>query len=138
VDEVAITLRGRGSIATIDYSAHCRANRRRLTIEGTEGVIEIDVLGDSAVLHRGRDAKWKRPWTAGLRETADVLAQWVPDRLGYLLARVRGESPHSRLIGGFARHLQGGGPNPTPLEEVDYVLRMSDSVGRAIDAARHD
>ena len=137
VDEVAITLRGHGCIATIDYSAHCQANRRRLTVEGTEGAIEIDVLGDSAVLHRGRDAKWKRPWTAGLWETGDVLAQWLPDRVGYLLDRARGGTPHSRLIQGFALHLQGAGPNPTPLDEVDYVIRMSDSVGRAIDAARH-
>jgi predicted dehydrogenase len=137
IDEVAITLRGNGCIATIDYSAHCRVNRRRLTLEGTDGAIEVDILGDSAVLHRGRDAKWKRPWTAGLRDACDVLAQWVPDRLGYLADRLQGRSPHSRLIHGFAHHLLGGGPHPTPLDEVDYVVRMSDGVGRAIDAARH-
>jgi predicted dehydrogenase len=137
VDEVAITLKGERCIATIDYSAHCRINRRRLTVEGTDGSIEVDLLGDSAVLHRGRDAKWKRPWTLGLREAADVLAQWLPDRLGYLLDRGAGGNPHARLIRDFALHLRGSGPNPTPLDEVDYVIRMSDSVGRRIDAARH-
>lgn len=137
VDEVEITLSGDGCIATIDYSASCRVNRRRLTVEGTEGVVDIDVLGDSAVIHTGRDARWKRPWTTGLRDSGNTLMQWVPDRLGYLVDRARRESPHSRLIRAFAQHLQGRGPNPTPLDEVDYVVRMSDRVGRAIDAARH-
>lgn len=137
VDEVSIALSGNGCLATIDYSAHCRVNRRRLRLEGTDGVIEVDVLGDGAVLHRGRDAKWKRPWSSALRDSAVALAQWPGDRLGYLADRLRGRTPHSRLIHAFAAHLQGLAPNPTPLEEIDYVVTMSDRVGRAIDASRN-
>jgi len=137
VDEVSIALRGPACIATIDYSAHCKVNRRQLQIEGTDGRIEIDVLGDSAVIFGSHDAKWKRPWGSGLRHSATMLAQWLPDRTGYLMDRLRGRSPHSRLIESFAAHLQGRGPNPTPLEEIDYVVTMGDLVGRAIDAAHH-
>jgi predicted dehydrogenase len=137
VDEVSISLCGRDCIASIDYSAHCLVNRRRLCLEGTEGVIEVDVLGDSAVLYRGRDARWKRPWTTGLRDSVAALTQWAPDRLAYLADRVRGRSPHSRLIHDFALYLHGRGPHPTPIEEIDYVVDMSDRVGRAIDAARN-
>jgi predicted dehydrogenase len=137
VDEVSISLRGRDCLASIDYSAHCKVNRRRRRLTGTEGVIEVDILGDSAVLYRGRDARWKRPWTTGLRDSVAALTQWFPDRLVYLAQRARRQSPHSRLIRNFALHLQGRGPNPTPLEEIDYVVDMSDRIGRAIDAAHH-
>jgi predicted dehydrogenase len=137
VDEVSISLKGETCLATIDYSAHSRMNRRRLRLEGTEGVIEVDVLGDSAILYRGGDAKWKRPWGSGLRDSTVALIQWAPDRIGYVADRIGGRSPHSRLIHAFARHLQGEGPSPTPIEEIDYVVTMCDRLGRAIDASRH-
>ena len=136
-DEVSIALRGADCIATIDYSAHSSVNDRRLRIDGTRGMIEIDILGDSAVLHRGLDARWKRPWTRGLRSSGRTLAGWLPDRLGYLADRAGGRTPHSRIIRQFARHLQGRGPHPTPLEEVDYVVTMCDRIGLAIDATTY-
>ncbi len=135
IDEVAISLSGAGAIATIHYSAHCTVNRRQLTLVGEEGVIEVDVLGDGATLLRGLDARWKRPWTTVPRDTCARILQWLPDRLAYLTDRARGLSPHARIIEGFARHLQGQGDNPTSLEEIDYVVRMSQRVGSAIEAA---
>ncbi len=42
-------------------------------------------------------------------------------------------SPHSLLIGAFDRALHGRGENPTPLDEIDYVVRNCDAIGREID-----
>ena len=66
-------------------------------------------------------------------EAASTLARSVPERAGHLLRRLRGVTPHGRLIAALAAHLRGEGPPPTPLDEIDYVIRNCDRIGRAID-----
>lgn len=131
-DEVLVTFADDDRMATIRYSANCRLNRRQLALYGSEGTITVDILSDSASLSRGRDGRWRRA-TAGLAETAGHLAAWPIDRAGYLLDRLRRRSPHALLIERFAEHLRGHAESPTPLAEIDYVVRNADLIGREID-----
>lgn len=131
-DEVVITLAGDDRVATIHYSANCRLNKRQLVLIGSEGLITIDILSDSATLSRPRDRRWRRA-TGGLLETGGRLASWPLDRGGYLLDRLRRRSPHALLIEQFAEHLQGRAESPTPIDEVDYVVRNADRIGREIE-----
>jgi hypothetical protein len=62
-----------------------------------------------------------------------MLVRGTADRGRYALERLRGESPHSRIIQSLARNLRGECEEPTPLEEVDYVVVNSDKIGREID-----
>ncbi len=132
-DEVLITLERNGCLATIHYSASCRLNRRRLTVHGSEGWIEIELLSDSARLSRWRDARWRRAVGPQLQDGAATLGSWLPDRAGYLWQRLRGSTPHARLIRAFGDHLRGAATPPTPLAEIDYVIRNTDLIGRRIE-----
>lgn len=132
-DEVFITLGDEGCLATMHYSANCRLNRRRLTINGTHGAIEIDFLSDTAILSTLGDRKWRRGAGLPLLEAGATLLRGVPDRAGYWWRRMRKETPHAALIRAFTAHLLHGAPPPTPLDEIDYVVRQGDAIGRRID-----
>jgi predicted dehydrogenase len=128
-----ITMAGAKTLATIHFSAHCRTNRRVFAIQGSEGRIEVDILSDTAHLSRLRDSKRGRAiGRPNLDAMAGLLAA-LPDRCSYLFRRMQGKTPHYNLIHAFADHLQGRGPEPTPFEEVDYVVRGCDQIGREID-----
>lgn len=136
-DEVLLSFAGAGRTATVHYSAGCRENRRELTLYGSEGVVRIDVLADAASLERRRDSPLRRALGPPLAAVA-ALGRALPDRLAYAADRLRRRTPHARLIAAFADHLAGRGPSPTPLDEIDYVVRGAESVGRAIDRAAEE
>lgn len=131
-DEVSVLFRGPAGLADIHYSASCGLNRRQLTLWGTHGRIEVDLLSDTATLSTRRDRRWRRA-VGLLPEAAAQIARWPADRAAYLAGQLRGQSPHALLIADYARHLQGRGPSPTPLAEIDYVVRAAHEVGREID-----
>ncbi len=132
-EEVLIMFSGDGCFADVHYSARCRLNKRQLVIHGETGVLTVDLLADSVALTRGRDRRWRRATGGRLADSAVQLGQWVPDRIKYLSDRLRGLDPHRRLIDAFARHLHDDGPSPTPLAEIDYVVRNSHRIGTAIE-----
>ncbi|OGQ25203.1 MAG: hypothetical protein A2138_06100 [Deltaproteobacteria bacterium RBG_16_71_12] len=134
-DEVCIVLAGGRCISTMHYSASSKENRRSIEIFGTDGKIEIDVLSDTATLAAARDGRVLRAVGVKNVETGRRLLQAIPDRAEYLLRRAQKETPHATLIRAFDDHLAGEGPSPTPLDEVDYVIRTGDIIGRRIDAA---
>ncbi|GIK56051.1 MAG: Gfo/Idh/MocA family oxidoreductase [Chloroflexi bacterium] len=133
-DEVVITLRGESCLATIHFSANCRQNRRAFTLQGTEGIIQVDLLGDFATLSRYQDRRWRRPLGGYMAtETARDGLHWLPNRCGYLWWQLRGQTPHTRIISAVDRYLRGEGGPLTPLDEIDYVVRNCDRIGREID-----
>lgn len=133
-DEVLITLRGENCLSTIHFSAHCQQNRRIFTLQGTRGRITVDILGDYAALSTVGDTRGRRAMGGEIAaEAGQTLLRWVPDRAGYLLRHTRGQTPHARLIQGFVQYLRHQGPHPTPPDEVDYVIRNCDAIGREID-----
>ena len=134
-DEVCIVLAGGRCISTFHYSASSKENRRSIEIFGTDGKIEIDVLSDTATLAAAKDSRVRRAVGVKNVETGRRLLQAIPDRAEYLLRRAQKETPHATLICAFDKHLAGEGPSPTPLDEVDYVIRTGDLIGRKIDAA---
>ncbi|MEZ5333387.1 MAG: Gfo/Idh/MocA family oxidoreductase [Thermoanaerobaculia bacterium] len=134
-DEVAVTLAGESTIATFHYSASCRENRRTLVLEGSDGVLSIDRLADSLLVERRRDSRAGRslgPLPGGAWKRLLALPR---DRGAYLADRLAGRTPHARMIADFAAHVATGAPSPTPLAEVDYVIRTGEAIGRRIDAA---
>ena len=136
-DEVCIVLAGERAISTVHYSASSQENRRSLEIFGTKGKIEVDVLSDSATLSTARDGKWRRAVGVKNLETGHRLAQAILDRADYARARIAKETPHAVLIAAFDRHLAGEEPSPTPIDEIDYVVRNCELIGREIDRAVH-
>lgn len=132
-DEVLVSLTGDRCLATVEYSARCRANTRTLTLIGTEGRIELDLLSGAVWRSAVHDRRWKRLPGVSYIEAGLELAGALPERAGHLLHRLRGDTPHGRLIGALAAHLRGEGAAPTPLEEIDYVIRNCDRIGREID-----
>jgi predicted dehydrogenase len=133
-DEVVAVLRGAQTLATVHFSANCEQNRRVFTVQGSHGQIVVDILSDLATITTVKDAKWKRAVGMGLIGAGQTLLRAVPDRSRYGLERLRGASPHSRAIEAFALEVLGKGEPATPFEEVDYVVRNCDRIGRAIDA----
>lgn len=133
-DEVTITLKGESCFTTVHFSANCQQNRRAFTIQGTEGIIQVDLLGDFATLSRYQDRRWQRP-LGGYKatETARDALAWLPNRIGYLWWQLQGQTPHRRIITAVDRYLQGKGPALTPFDEVDYVVRNCQIIGQEID-----
>ncbi|HEX4492956.1 MAG TPA: Gfo/Idh/MocA family oxidoreductase [Acidimicrobiia bacterium] len=132
-DEILVTLSGGHTIASFQFSANCRENRRTLTLQGTTGRIVVDMLSDFATLSTLQDSKIRRAVGRSIVEAGGALLQAVPDRGRYGLQRLRKESPHLRIIQSLGRNLQGQGDEPTPFAEVDYVIRNCDRIGREID-----
>ncbi|MEZ4362732.1 MAG: Gfo/Idh/MocA family oxidoreductase [Kofleriaceae bacterium] len=132
-DEVTAVLRGDTTLATVHFSANCEQNRRIFTVQGSHGQIVVDILSDLATITTIHDAKWKRAMGMELLGAGQTLLRAIPDRSRYALERVRGASPHSRAIDAFAREVLGQGEPATPFEEIDYVVRNCDRIGRAID-----
>ncbi len=131
-DEVTVVFRGPAGMADVHYSANCGLNRRLLTLWGTAGQITVDLLSDTATLRTRGDSRLRRAG-GGLGEALAAAARWPLDRAGYLAGRRPGQRPHALLIQEFARHLQDLGPSPTPLAEIDYVVRMAQRIGEEID-----
>jgi len=132
-DEVLIAMAGNDCISTFHFSANCRENRRMFTIQGTEGRIVVDLLSDFASIVSMKDSTWRRAMGRSLMEAGQTLLRGATDRGRYGYQRLRGDSPHARIIRSLARSLQGEGEEPTPLDEVDYVVINSDRIGREID-----
>ena len=132
-DEVTITLQNEHCLTHIHYSGNCHLNKRQVTFIGTEGIIHVDILSDALWLSKLEDKVWKRPLGLTFLEASGRLVRAVPDRLGYLRDRMRKETPHARLIKAFDAYLAGAGPSPTPVEEIDFVVRNAERIGRAID-----
>ncbi len=133
-DEVSVTLRGDSAIATFHYSARCRSNVRLLVLNGTDGTVRVDILAGAAVLLPPRTGRWVRGLGADALDALTTMARVLPDRAGALRDRIDGRTPHAALIEAFARSLRDGGPSPVSVEEIAYVVRMSDEVGRMITA----
>lgn len=134
-DEVALLLRGDRTLATVQFSAKCEMNRRAFTVQGTHGLIQVDILSDQATLIDSRDAQWKRAVGMPMLAAGQTLLHGLVDRAQYGLARVREHSPHYWAIRGFGEYVLGRGDAPTPLDEIDYVVRGCHQIGNAIDAA---
>lgn len=132
-DEVLIAMENAQCLATIRYSAHSELNRRTLTLFGTRGMITIDVLSDLALLSTVPDKTWTRGVGRPLIEAVTSLLQGIPEQVGKTFARARDETPHAKFIRAFARQIEGNGPNPSPLPEIEYVVRTADWIGREID-----
>jgi predicted dehydrogenase len=132
-DEVQVTFRGERSLATFEFSASCRTNRRMLTLLGTDGIITLDLLSDFAALSTVRDGQGMRGVGRLPLESAQNVLRWVPDRCAYAWRHVTNDSPHARIIRQFDLFMQGKAPTPTPLDEVDYVVKNCELIGREID-----
>jgi len=132
-DEVLIALRGDRCLATIHFSANCEQNRRIFTVTGTRGAITVDLLSDFAAISTFKDGRIKRAVGGAILEAGRTILRSGADRSRYTVQHLRGESPHARIISDFGRHLRGEGEEPTPLDEVDYVVRNCDRIGREID-----
>ena len=135
-DEVQITLVGEEVITTFHYSGNCGINKRTITITGSKGAIDVDILSDSATLSTVTDTtRVLRGVGLPFMRSGQVLAQMVPDRGAYMLERVQKQTPHATLIEDFVAYLEWKGPIPTPVEEIDYVVRNCELVWKAIDAS---
>jgi len=134
--EAVVTFRRDRCLGILQYSAECRLNVRSLLLVGSKGSVEIDLPSDAAVLSRSSEAgrkKLKRAAGLPFLRALPALGRAVPDRLGYLTRRLRGDTPHGRQIRQFAAYLNGAADSPTPVEEIDYVVRNCEAIGRLID-----
>ena len=133
-DEVLVTLKNEHSTATIHFSSNCEQNQRTLVLQGTEGKITVDLLSSYAALSTQRDSKSSRAIGGKIAlDAGQLVLTWLPNRAQYALNQIQGETPHAAIIRTFARYLDGQGEAPTPLDEIDYVVRNGDLIGRAID-----
>lgn len=132
-DEVCFTLSNKNVISNYHYSSNCKLNKRYIEIIGSEGVIVLDVLSDMMFLDKVKETKTKRGLGLMLMEAASRVKQGIPDRIEYFNERRKGISPHTRIITQFDQYLDGKKESPTPLEEVDFVVKYCDIVGSEIE-----
>lgn len=132
-DEVCFTLSNEKVISNYHYSSNCKLNKRYIELIGTEGIIVLDVLSDMLFIDKVSENKTKRGFGIMFIEAANRVMQWMPDRIEYFRQRQNGISPHTRIILQFDDYLADKNISPTPLEEVDFVIKYSNLVGKEID-----
>jgi predicted dehydrogenase len=133
-DEVCFTLSNDQVISNYHYSSNCKLNKRFIELIGTEGVIVLDVLSDMLFLDKVAENKYKRGIGIMFIESLKRIFQAIPDRLTYFVQRQKGISPHTRIIMQFDEYLVDKADSPTPMEEVDFVVKYCGVVGEAINA----
>lgn len=129
-DEMMVTLQGEDTVASLRFSARCGSNHRTLTLHGSEGSIRVELLASTAVLYKPRTSKWVRGMGLDTLNALTTLGRMIPDRFKAVSYRVMRETPHSRLIRDYARHLVGDGPSPVTIEEIAYVVRTGEEISR--------
>lgn len=132
-DEVVVTLRSKETLGSIHFSANCNVNRRIFTVTGSEGQIVVDILGDQATLNTVRETRWKRVIGLNTLAAGQAVLDFVPDRVGYAIRHARSDSAHARAIKQFGLCIRDLGEPPTPIDEVEYVARNCERIGRAIE-----
>jgi predicted dehydrogenase len=132
-DEVCFTLSNKNVISNYHYSSNCKLNKRFIEFIGTEGVIVLDILSDMMFIDKVAESKRKRGIGIMSIEAMNRIFQSLPDRIEYFSQRRKGISPHTRIILQFDRFLEGKDVNPTPMEEIDFVVKYCDIVGKEID-----
>lgn len=132
-DEVCFTLSNDKVISNYHYSSNSLQNKRYIEFIGTKGVITLDVLSDQMLVDKVVDSKRKRALGIIGIDTLRKTFQIVPDRIQYFIQKVKGITPHTRIITQFDEYLDGLSESPTPIEEIDFVVQYCENVGRAID-----
>ena len=132
-DELLVALRGPATVASFRFSARCGSNHRTLTLHGSEGSIRVELLSSSAVLYRPRTQIWVRGAGLDTLNSLTTFGRMIPDRVAAVVARMRRETPHSRLIRDFAHHLAGRAPLPIGLDEISYVVRTGEEIGMRVE-----
>lgn len=132
-DEVAITLSGPDSIATIHLSANCRHNYRWVIVTGTLGVLRLDLLSGAVVVDRVPDSRMSRALGRLFVEGLSSAARLPADRTRFLLDRLSRRSPQTGFVEALGDHLLSDGPAPTPVEEIRYVVENCYRIGQAIE-----
>lgn len=132
-DEVCFTLNGNNVISNYHYSSNCELNKRYIEIIGSKGVITLDVLSDMIFIDNVKENKLKRGIGILFIESSKRVYKGLLDRLGYFYERIKGVSPHTRIIVQFDKYIDGKIESPTPMEEVDFVVKYCEKVGKEID-----
>jgi len=132
-DEVCFTLSNDKVISNYHYSSNSLQNKRYIEFIGTRGVITLDVLSDMMLVDNVVDSKQKRALGIMGIEAIKKSLQILPDRVRYYIQKLKGVSPHTRIIKQFDTYLDGNSESPTPLEEIDFVVKYCDIVGKEID-----
>jgi hypothetical protein len=91
------------------------------------------VLSDMLLIDTVGDSKAKRALGIIGIDALKKTFQIVPDRMRYYLEKLKGISPHTRIIQQFDTYLDGKTASPTPLEEIDFVVQFCDRIGKEID-----
>jgi predicted dehydrogenase len=132
-DEVCFTLSNKKVISNYHYSSNSLQNKRYIEFIGTKGVITLDVLSDMLLIDRVADSKTKRALGIIGIDAIHKSFQIEPDRIRNYLEKIKGVSPHTRIIQQFDTYLDGKSESPTPIEEIDFVVQYCDKVGNEID-----
>jgi predicted dehydrogenase len=132
-DEVCITLKNDQCITNFHYSSNCIQNKRYIEVVGTSGTFVIDILSDMLFLDKIRENKTRRAVGIMMLEAYSRIIQGIPDRVRYFLDKLQGVSPHTRIILQFDEFIVGKAENPTPLNEVDYVVVYCDKIGKELE-----
>jgi predicted dehydrogenase len=134
--DVMAVLQGERCLASLHLSAGSHLNDKTLTIHGSEGTIEIAITRGVSTCTSLLKVRESRPlgWIGvPFAEAATTLAQWVPDRARFAASRFLEPTLHTRLLEAFVRHVKGEGPNPTPSDEIDSVVRCCADLGQGIE-----
>lgn len=134
-DELAITLADADCMCVIHLSSNCTANHRWGKLVGSEGILQIDILSGAVSVENTKDSPSTRAASQLFLNSLAQVAAAPGHRLRYAADRLRKWTPHARLVEALAAHLDGTSGPPTPIQEVDYVIRQTHRVGRAIDLA---
>ena len=132
-DEVCFTLSNDQVISNYHYSSNSKQNKRYIEFIGSKGVITLDVLSDMLLIDKVKDSKRKRAIGIMGIDAFKKTFQIIPDRITYFIQKFKGISPHTRIITQFDEYLDGKVSSPTPIEEIDFVVKYCDIVGKEID-----
>ncbi len=133
-DEWRVLVRCDQGTAQIHMSWNIRPQQNRITVQGTRGVITIDLFGMSvSVKRQGRMPEHATRISNAVHEGTAIATQAAANVVRVLRKRIRQYHGLQTLVADFYGALAEGRPSPVPPEHARRVVAWTDAVASAAD-----
>jgi len=139
VDEYRVLGRGQRATAQLQLSWNVRPQQNLCVIQGTRGVIRVDLFGMSVTMRRQRPlpehaTRIANAWSEG----SGIARQAVGNVVRVATKRLWQFHGLQALVGEFYSRLHAGAPSPITIGDARGVVQWTERIACAADAVKDD
>jgi predicted dehydrogenase/nucleoside-diphosphate-sugar epimerase len=139
VDEYRVLGHGKRGTAQLQLSWNVRPQQNLCIIQGTRGVIRLDLFGMSVTVRRQRPLPEHATRIANaLSEGTGIARQAMGNVARVATKRLWQFHGLQALVGEFYSRLQGGAPSPVTIADARRVVEWTEQIAREADAVKDE